>query len=112
MRFKDIHAKIATAIRVGYILLIRRLYQSGNCFKPPIGFRKSVKPEQKKNNTSPIQPPVARKLYFPYNKLICELVIRRAAKHFRMSILTLRSFIVKHIIPPFIYQYIGSLHLY
>ena len=53
---------IAHAKTVGYILWIRLLYQLSNL---PILPKKSVKPEQKKNNTSPIAPPVAKILYFP-----------------------------------------------
>ena len=58
---------MATANIVGYILFIRRLYQFGNWRKPSIGLINRAKPEQKKNRASPMPPPVARKLYSPYN---------------------------------------------
>lgn len=59
---------IAHAKTVGYIRLILRLYQLSNL---PIFPRNRVKPEQKKNNTSPIAPPVAKALYFPYKAAPC-----------------------------------------
>lgn len=52
-----------------------------------------VKPEQKKNKTSPIVPPVAITLYLPYKASICEFVINMAAKNLSMSILMFLSFI-------------------
>ena len=54
----------AHAIMVGYILLIRRLYQLG---KLPCLPKNKVKPEQKKNNPSPIAPPVTSPLYWGNN---------------------------------------------
>jgi len=50
---------------VGYILLIRRLYQLKKSLLRP---RNNVYPEQKKNNASPTAPPVASTVYLPYNK--------------------------------------------
>ena len=90
---KKIQPMIATAKIVGYMRFMRLLYQSGKYLTPAIGFKNNVKPEQKKNSTSPIAPPVARKLYFPYSNSMCEFVISMAARHFRMSILIFLSFI-------------------
>jgi len=72
---------------------MRRLYQLGNSLIEEIGFINNVNPEQKRNKTSPIVPPVANTLYFPYSNPICEFVIKRTAKNFRISIPIFLSFI-------------------
>lgn len=66
---KNRQAIKATAITEGYILLILLLYQFKKFIIPLLnGFINKVKPEQKKNSTSPIVPPVAKKSYLAYNK--------------------------------------------
>ena len=92
--WKKVHEYMAMANTVGYMRFILRLYQFGNSLMPFIGFKKSVKPEQKKNNTSPIVPPVASSWYFPYSSSMCELVISRTAMNFNMSTLIFLSFIL------------------
>lgn len=81
---------IAHANTVGYILLMRRLYQLS---KRPVLPMSRVKPEQKKNSTSPMLPPVANTEYLPYSNSMCELVMNSAARNFRISILTSRCLI-------------------
>lgn len=85
---------IAHANTVGYILLMRRLYQLS---KRPVLPMSRVKPEQKKNSTSPMLPPVANTEYLPYSNSMCELVMNSAARNFRISILTSRCLITSYL---------------
>ena len=83
---------------------MRRLYQLGNSLIEEIGFMNNVNPEQKRNKTSPIVPPVAKALNFTYRISICEFVTKITAKNFSMSMLTSLSFI------PFIMQFENTLN--
>ena len=58
------HAITAHAIMVGYMRCIRRLYQLSN--RPHRDEQNNVYPEIKKNNASPIAPPVQIILYLGY----------------------------------------------